>query len=239
MLSTLYYSTMAIILAMRGRSPDDIHRAYLGFARFCMRVADTRLIIRGAEQLCPDQAYVVVSNHESNWDALILIAAFPQLCTRFVAKKQLLYIPVFGYALRVSGNIIVDRDRRGTDLKRIEELMSVRASNVSILFFAEGRRSRDGSFHAFKIGAFATALAHQLPILPVAVAGSRQLWPPGALGIRPGPVAIEVGAPISVDGLGSADRQALRDQTREGVGKLRARARQRLRDMDVDPGGID
>ena len=202
-----------------------------------MRVADTRMTIHGAEQLGPDEAYVVVSNHESNWDSPILIAAFPQLCIRFVAKKQLLQIPVFGRALRVSGNIIVDRDRRGTDLKRIDQQMSVRASNVSILFFAEGRRSRDGSFHAFKMGAFATALSHGLPILPVAVAGSRRLWPPGGLRIRPGLVAIEVGAPIPVDGLEFADRQAVRDQTRELIGKLRARARERLRDMDVDPPG--
>ncbi len=234
----LYYSSSAIIMALRGRSPEDVHRAYLGFARFCLRVADTRLIIRGAEQLDPDEAYVVVSNHESNWDSAVLLAAFPQLCARFVAKKQLMQIPVFGHALRLSGNILVDRDRR-TDLKRIEEQMSVRAPNVSILFFAEGRRTRDGSFHAFKMGAFATALTHRLPILPVAVAGSRRLWPPGALRIHAGPVAIEVGAPIPIDGLELADRRALRDQTREVVGKLRARARQRLRDMDVDPGGID
>ena len=95
-LSTLYYCTTAIIMALRGRTPEDIHRAYLGFARLCMRVADTRMTIHGAEQLGPDEAYVVVSNHESNWDSPILIAAFPQLCIRFVAKKQLLQIPVFG-----------------------------------------------------------------------------------------------------------------------------------------------
>ena len=136
----LDYSSSAIIMALRGRSPEDVHRAYLGFARFCLRVADTRLIIRGAEQLDPDEAYVVVSNHESNWDSAVLLAAFPQLCARFVAKKQLMQIPVFGHALRLSGNILVDRDRR-TDLKRIEEQMSVRAPNVSILFFAEGRVS--------------------------------------------------------------------------------------------------
>ena len=237
-LSTLYYSAAAIILALRGRRPEDVHRAYLGFARFCIRIANTRLIIHGAE-LGGTEAYVVVSNHESNWDSPILIAAFPQLCARFVAKKQLMQIPVFGHALRVSGNIMVDRDRRGTDLRRIEEQMSVRAPSVSILFFAEGRRTRDGSLQEFKLGAFATALAFRLPILPVAVAGSRRIWPPGGLRIRSGPVAIEVGAPIPVDGLEFADRKALRDQTREVVGKLRARARQRLRDMGVDPGGID
>jgi 1-acyl-sn-glycerol-3-phosphate acyltransferase len=237
--AVLCYSVMAIALALLGRSAKDVHRAYLGLGRFCMKVAGTPLIVHGAEQMDPGQAYVVVSNHESNWDSLALIAALPQLLVRFVAKRQLLQIPIFGRALRLTGNIIVDRSRSGADLKRIDNQMSVRAEGVSVLFFAEGSRTRDGSFHTFKKGAFATALSHGLPILPVATAGTIPIWPPGSLRIRSGPVAIEIGAPIPVAGLDWNALGALRDQTHEVVGKLRARARERLRDLGVDPGGIE
>ncbi|MEE9281623.1 MAG: lysophospholipid acyltransferase family protein [Myxococcota bacterium] len=239
LLAMLIYSSIAIARALMGQSAADVHRAYLGFGRFCLKVGGTRLIVNGAEQIDPGQAYVVVSTHESNWDSLALIAALPQLALRFVAKRQLMQIPLFGWALRISGNILVDRDRSGTDLKRIESQMSKRAETVSILFYAEGSRTRDGSFRAFKKGAFATALSHGLPILPVAISGTRRIWPPESLLLSAGPATIEVGAPILVAGLDWNARSALRDQTHEVVGKLRARARERLRDMDVDPGGID
>jgi 1-acyl-sn-glycerol-3-phosphate acyltransferase len=237
--ATLLYSAIASALALLGRSAEDVHRAYLGLGRFCMKVAGTTLIVHGAEHMDPGQAYVVVSNHESNWDSFVLIAALPQLLVRFVAKRQLLQIPIFGRALRLTGNIIVDRNRSGADLKRIESQMSVRAQGVSVLFFAEGSRTRDGSFRTFKKGAFATALSHGLPILPVATAGTIPIWPPGSLRIRSGPVAVEIGAPIPVAGSEWDARGALRDQTHEVVGKLRARARERLRDLGVDPGGIE
>jgi 1-acyl-sn-glycerol-3-phosphate acyltransferase len=125
--ATLLYSAIASALALLGRSAEDVHRAYLGLGRFCMKVAGTTLIVHGAEHMDPGQAYVVVSNHESNWDSFVLIAALPQLLVRFVAKRQLLQIPIFGRALRLTGNIIVDRNRSGADLKRIESQMSVRA----------------------------------------------------------------------------------------------------------------
>ena len=240
LLAMLIYSSIAIARALMGQSAADVHRAYLGFGRFCMKVGGTRLIVTGAEQIDPGQAYVVVSTHESNWDSLALIAALPQLALRFVAKRQLMQIPLFGWALRVSGNILVERDRSGSDLKRIESQMSKRADTVSILFYAEGSRTRDGSFHLFKIGAFATAaLSHGLPILPVAISGTRRIWPPESPRLSAGPATIEVGAAIPVAGLDWNARSALRDQTHEVVGKLRARARERLRDMGVDPGGID
>lgn len=237
--AALFYCSAAIGRSLLGQSLEDVHRAYLGFGRFCMRAGGIRLIVNGAEHMDAQQAYVVVSNHESNWDPLAIIAALPQLSLRFVAKKQLTKIPLFGRALRVSGNIIVDRDRSGSDLRRIRSQMSVRAEGVSILFFAEGSRARDGSFREFKKGAFATALSHELPILPVATTGTRRTWPPGSLLLRSGPVAIEIGPPISVAGLEWSARNGLRDQTHEVVGKLRARARQRLRDLGVEPGGID
>lgn len=237
--ATVAHSATAIARALSGGSTQDVHRSYLGFSRFCMRVGGTHLHVYGANRIEPGQAYVVVSNHESNWDSLALIAGLPQLALRFVAKRQLLRIPLFGQALQLTGNVIVDRDRSGTDLKRIESQMSVRDHRVSMLFYAEGRRSRDGALHPFKTGAFATALAHKLPILPVAICGTRPIWPPESLRIAPGPAVIEVGEPMRVDGLEWSDRGKLRDRTREAVSSLRASGRARLREMGLDPGGID
>ncbi len=232
------YSLAAIALSLAGVGPKRVHRLYLSICRVCLRVGGTRLLVREAERIEP-RPYVVVANHESGWDPVCLLAALPQLVLRFIAKRQFMDIPVLGQALRLTGNVrVVRTDTRG-DVERIHAGMDRRDPAVSILFFAEGRRSRDGALHPFKMGAFVTALAHGLPILPVAIAGTRPIWTRGILRLRRGTAAIEVGAPIPVEGLTSGDRKLLDQRTFAAVAGLRARARQRLRGLGVDPGGID
>ena len=238
-LNLLFWSALAVVHASFGATPRAAHRCYRGFGRSCLLIAGTRVERRGLENLKAGQAYVVVSNHESNWDPPTILASLPDLVIRFVLKTELLRVPVFGSALRRTGNIAVARTRTAADVKRIQEGMSDRNPDVSILFFAEGNRSRDGSYRAFKMGAFATALDFKLPILPIAVAGTFDIWRPGSLLVRSGPIVLEIGEPIPVDGLSSEDRSALRDRTHAAVAELRSRARARLRARGVEPGGID
>jgi 1-acyl-sn-glycerol-3-phosphate acyltransferase len=233
------YSLAAIVLALAGVGPRRVHRLYLSICRVCLRVGGTRLLVREAERIDPGRPYVVVSNHESGWDPVCLLAALPQLVLRFIAKRQFIDIPVLGQALRLTGNLRVVRTDTQGDVERIHAGMDRRDPAVSILFFAEGRRSRDGALHHFKMGAFVTALAYGLPILPVAIAGTRPIWTRGIVRLRRGTAAIEVGAPIPVEGLTPGDRKLLDERTFAAVAGLRARARQRLRGLGIDPGGID
>jgi 1-acyl-sn-glycerol-3-phosphate acyltransferase len=232
-------SVLGMVLALVGAPQRRVHIAYTGFARLCLRVGGTDLEVKGLDRLEPDQAYVVVSNHESNWDLPCIAAGLGQLIIRYVAKKQVIQIPIFGQALRLTGNVRVVRTQTEADIERIRKGMSHRAEEVSVLFFAEGTRSRDGALHPFKKGAFATAIGFGLPILPIAISGARPIWPKGKVRVRRGSVAIEVGEPISIDGLELDDRTALRDRTFDAVAELRAEARRRLRSRDYDPGGID
>jgi 1-acyl-sn-glycerol-3-phosphate acyltransferase len=238
-IGVVFWSALAFAHALLGATPRSAHRYYRGFARTCLFVGGTRVERFGLEHIVPGQSYVVVSNHESNWDPPTIIASLPDLVIRFVLKTELLKIPVFGPALRRTGNIAVDRARTSADVKRIQEGMSERNRDVSILFFAEGNRSRDGSYRPFKMGAFATALDFKLPILPIAVAGTFRIWRPETVWVRSGPVVLEIGEPIPVEGLGGEDRSALRDRTHAAVASLRARARARLRARGVEPGGSD
>jgi 1-acyl-sn-glycerol-3-phosphate acyltransferase len=207
------YSLVAIALALAGAGPERIHRVYTSIGRVFLRVAGTRVLVEGA--------------------------GLPRLVVRFVAKRQFMDMPIFGQALRLTGNVrVVRSDTRG-DVERIHAVMDRRPPGVSILFFAEGTRARDGALHPFKIGAFVTALGYGLPILPVGIAGTRPIWKADVVRLARGTVAIEVGEPIPVEGLGSEDVEALRDRTFAAVAELRARARQRLREAGIDPGGID
>jgi 1-acyl-sn-glycerol-3-phosphate acyltransferase len=226
-------------LALAHLPPPRVHRLYVSFARRCLRVGGTTLVVHGAEHVEPGQAYVVVPNHDSGWDPLCLLVALPRLVMRFVVKQEFMRIPVLGHALRRTGNIRVLRTETRGDVERIRAGMDRRDPAVSILFFAEGTRSRDGALHPFKAGAFATALGYGLPVLPIGLAGTRHVWQRSIVRIRKGTVAIEVGAPVSSEGLGLEDRHLLRDRTFAAVRALRGTARRRLRDRGVEPGGVD
>jgi 1-acyl-sn-glycerol-3-phosphate acyltransferase len=225
----VFLSCGAMLLALLTRSNRQVHWAYLGFARMCMLIGSTDLQVHGAHHARSNPAYVVVANHESNWDPPSIIAGLPDLIIRFIVKQQIMRIPIFGHALRLTGNVTVERNRAAGDIRRIRRGMEERTQDVSMLFFAEGTRSRDGHLQTFKKGAFATAISHDLPILPVAIAGSRLVWSADSIAIHRGPVVIEIGEPISAAGLELSDRDALRVQCEESVRKLRARAYDRIR----------
>jgi len=232
-------STWVMLLVLLRASPPRVDRVYTAFARLSLWVAGTRLEVRGLHHLQAGQAYVVVPNHESDWDPVVLVASLAALRLRAVIKEQVARIAVLGHALLATGNVRVERTDTAGDAQRIRDAMAARAPGVSMLFYAEGTRSRDGALHAFKKGAFVTAIAYGLPVLPVGTAGTRRIWPPLTLRIRSGPVAIEVGPAIPVAGLGPGDRDDLRDRTHAAVRELRTEARRRLRALGVEPGGID
>jgi len=245
-LSVLIVPAAAIVLSicvlfrvLRGAPRSKIDGFYWTMGRIALRVGGTRLEVHGLENIRPGQGYVVVPNHESNWDPLALLAALTGTPVRFVVKKEISDIPIFGWAITQTGSVRVERTGGQSDMDRIRERMGTRAPEISMLFYAEGSRSRDGALHPFKKGAFATAIAHRLPVLPVGHAGCYRIWSPLVFGIRSGPVVIQVGRPIPVEHLRYDDREPLRDQTFEAVKELRTRARNRIRELGVDPGGID
>jgi 1-acyl-sn-glycerol-3-phosphate acyltransferase len=233
------HSLEASLLAAFGASRSRIQSAYDRFASLCLLAGSTELHVHGLDHAKPDQPYVIVANHESNWDPVALVAALRGRYVRFVIKKEIIRIPIFGQALRATGNVMVERANTAADVARIRRGMEQRPLDVSILFYPEGTRSRDGALHDFKKGAFSSAIAYGLPLLPIGHAGSYHVWTPETLRIRRNPVVVEIGAPIAVDDLTLADRDPLRDRARAVVADLRARARMRVRDLGGETGGID
>ncbi len=236
---TIALSLCALFRVLRGSPRSKVDSVYWSLGRIALGVLGTRLEVHGLDNIHPGQGYVVVPNHESNWDPLSLMAALTGTPLRFIVKREISDIPIFGRAIVQTGSVRVERTGGQSDVDRIRETMGNRSTDISMLFYAEGTRSRDGALHPFKKGAFVTAIAYQMPILPVGHAGCRRIWTPDRFGLRSGPVVVEVGQPIPAEHLGYDDRDALRDQTFEAVRELRTRARERVRELGVDPGGID
>ena len=224
----ILHSLAAIVVALTTRSNSSVHRVYRSFGRMFLWVGGTDLQVFGTERIEQGRSYVVVSNHESNWDPPCILAGMPDVNLRFVAKRQVMRIPVFGQALRLTGNVTVHRDRTSGDAVRIRSGMEALDPEISIFFFAEGSRSRSGELGPFKKGAFATAISHGLQILPIGIAGTRAISPPADVRVSKGRAVLEIGEPVPVEGLSLADRTRLRDQVHEVVAKLRADARRRL-----------
>ncbi len=189
------------------------------WARGILAAAGARVAVEVDPAVDPARGYVVISNHESYFDVLALLAVLPGTY-RFVAKRSLFFIPLFGWALAAGGFIPVDRkNRRGA--RQIWKAAGDRLGRgASVLFYPEGTRSRDGRVHAFHSGAFLVALKTGAPILPVGVSGARAVMPRGTLRIAPGTIRVRFGAPVEVAGLSVSERGRLTEQVRRQVADL-------------------
>ncbi|HEX7794134.1 MAG TPA: lysophospholipid acyltransferase family protein [Vicinamibacterales bacterium] len=227
-LTILAASVVSLLLAVGGLPATRGHWIYVGCARLCLWIGGTRLDVQDADRIDSQRTYVVVPNHESNWDSPCVTAGLTQLTLRFVVKREVMRIPIFGQALRLTGNVSVVRSDTEKDVREIWRAMHRRLPGISVVFFAEGTRSPDGALHPFKLGAFATAVGLGLPILPVGIAGTYAIWPKGTFRLRRGSVIMKIGEPIPTEGLTYADHTDLRDRTYESVARLRAEARASL-----------
>lgn len=215
--STILFALLAIagtLLLRRGWVADRIGRVW---SRAIVRVCGIDLEIQGLQRLTPGQSYILISNHLSNFDIWCTLGFLP-LPIRFVAKQELLRLPVFGQALRLSEHIVIDRQHPQAAIERINRAARTAPAGIGILFYAEGTRSRDGKVHAFKKGGVSLALSTGLPIVPVSVSGTRKFLPRGCAVIRPGGrVRIVLDTPIATAGLPFEARDALNEQVRQAV----------------------
>ena len=131
---------------------------------------------------------------------------------RFIAKQQLRKIPVFGYALARAGNVFVDRTGSDADRSKLKDSVRAVQERVSIVFFAEGTRSKDGKLAPFKKGAAVLAIEAGVPLVPAALAGTHDILPSGKIAIQARPAALVIGQPLLTTGLALTDRETLTEQ---------------------------
>jgi len=141
------------------------------------------------------RAAIYAANHQSQFDIPALVLAMP-VDFRVVAKRSLLYVPVFGWALWLAGFIFIDRSNRDQAIKSLDRAAGRLRRGTSVAIFAEGTRSPDGTLLPFKRGGFVMAIQAGVPVVPVTITGGRAVMPKGRLWIRPGTIEVHFGAPI-------------------------------------------
>ena len=175
--------------------------------------------VQGLSQLNPHSAYLFMSNHQSQFDILALMAALEDFPLRWVAKHELRKVPILGACMQRTHQILVDRGSRTqavATLRKVKELLGV---HISVLFFPEGTRGEDGRLLPFKPGGFMAAVEAGVPVVPITINGSRSILPPGDWKVRSGEIEIIFGTPIPIhrDGTRKAARIALLTQVERAI----------------------
>jgi len=188
----------------------------------CLRITGVPVVVEGLDHLDDGERYVIMANHESSLDILVLLAALPpSVELRFLAKKSLFAIPFLGWAMKSAGFIPVDREDRSTAAATLSQTLDEVERGGSPLVFPEETWSIDGRLLPFARGGFLVALKSGLPILPIGLEGPRQVLPPNEGVIRPQPVTVRVGEPILTQSLGVSRRAELMARTRREIDRLR------------------
>jgi 1-acyl-sn-glycerol-3-phosphate acyltransferase len=169
------------------------------WARCVLWTCGITLRVQGREQLDPQRAYLFMANHQSNMDIPILMAAFEQLQVRWVSKQEVRKVPVIGVCMVRTHQVLVDRESPTQAIAVIRHVRALLAAGISVIFFPEGTRTRDGQLQPFKPGGFVVALESGVPVVPITINGSRAIWPPGGFDLRPGTVEVDFSEPIMVD----------------------------------------
>lgn len=201
-------SLTSMLVDRRGRVA---HRCARAWSRLILVTTGVRVRARGEDLVDPGRSYVFVSNHQSIYDFPILITSIP-FELRILAKASLGAFPVIGWHLRHTGHLLIDRARVGrSTLRKVAGLMR---RGHSLIVFPEGTRSPDGGVLRFKRGLFMLAIEAGLPVVPVAVLGSRRVMPKGRLMTCPGDVDLVIHEPLPTAGLGRADAGELAERAR-------------------------
>lgn len=193
---TFIFSISAIISTMF----DPSGRAYAWHARLWGRLALAlnlvKVTVSGAEHL-PDGPIIFMSNHQSNFDILSLLAAMPRQFY-WIAKKELFDIPVFGPSMRRGGYIPLDRGDGRKALQSIDAAAATIHQGKSVVLFPEGTRSPDGKLLPFKRGGFILARKADVPVVPVTINGSGKINPANKIRLYSGNIHITLHPPVIV-----------------------------------------
>ena len=218
--ATVAFGSVSLIISLfesSGRRQIAVARTW---ARSLLLVSGVKVKIEGLDKIAPDGSYVFVSNHLSYMDTPVVLANIP-VQFRFLAKRGLFQIPLLGTHLARAGHIPVPRDDARAAVKTMTTAaQAIRERGISLLIFPEGGRTHDGKLAAFKEGAAYIAIRAGVPLVPVALRGTREVLAYGSGHVRAGQVTMRIGEPIPTAQLQLRDRISVTAELRDRIVSL-------------------
>jgi len=210
---TAFMSTCAFLFPLISPGENKAHKVANLWARMLLWLTSTRVNVIGTENVLMGKPQIFMANHQSDFDILIVMAHIPGQF-RWIAKKELFKIPIFGKAMRSAGYIEIDRQNHEKAMKSLDEAAQKIREGKSVVTFPEGTRSKDRTIKPFKQGLFHLAIKAGVPIIPISIIGAHEIMPKRTLKFRPGKITMIIDRPVDVSGYTIETRGELIERVR-------------------------
>lgn len=222
-LATAFFGSLSLIAGLwdkSGRQQHDIARVW---ARVLLRLALSPVTVEGMEKLQPLRregthrpVAVYASNHLSYYDTPMLFAKLP-FQFRILAKASLWKLPFIGWYLNRSGQVPIDQSSARAGVASLMRGVKTLDSGMPLLLFPEGGRSANGELKPMVSGGAWMAIKAQVPLVPITLIGTYELLPIHTYALRPRPLKLVIGDPISTTGMTTRDADALTERLRSVI----------------------
>jgi 1-acyl-sn-glycerol-3-phosphate acyltransferase len=217
-IATLVLGVLTLATYLFDRKGRIGHRCARLWGRIALLANRVKVKVEGLENIHGKGPFIFMPNHQGSYDIFVLLGHLP-FQFKWLVKKELFSIPFFGWAMAAAGYISIDR--RGT--RETVEAMNQAARRIregmSVVIFPEGSRSPDGTIQPFKKGGFTLAIKSKVPIIPMAIRGSREIMPKDRLTASSGEIRVRVGNPIETENYSLKDRSALMEKVGETISR--------------------
>jgi 1-acyl-sn-glycerol-3-phosphate acyltransferase len=218
-LVTSFFGTLALAASLVAKTGRTQHRIARLWAKACVRISASPLIIRGAENLRKHPVAVYAANHTSYMDTPVVFSALP-FQFRILAKKELWSLPFIGWYLNRSGQIPIDTENPRAALSSLSAGVKALRGGMPLFVFPEGSRTPNGDLQPFLSGAAFLAIRAQVPLVPVALQGVYDLLPIHTRHFYPGAMILSVADPIDTTGMTIRQADELTARLRGEIARL-------------------
>ena len=216
-LATIFFGAIGLMVSFFDHAGTVQIRLARVWARVLLAASGVKVRVEGLEHINPGKSYVFISNHLSYMDTPVALAHIP-VQFRFLAKRGLFQIPLLGQHLSRAGHIPVPREDPRAAVKTMHRAAEViQQKKISLLIFPEGGRSRDGILRPFKEGGAYIAIKAGVPLVPLAMIGTREVLPYGGGIVQSGEVTLRILKPIETQTLTLKDRAEVTNELREQI----------------------
>lgn len=222
-LYTAACGSLSLLVSLFEKSGRIQHRLAQIWARGCIKISGSRLIVHGAENLHKHPVAVYAANHTSYMDTPVIFSTLP-FQFRILAKKELWTMPFIGWHLNRSGQIPVDSVSSSSTVSSLGAAVRALRAGMPLFVFPEGARTPDGTTQPFLAGAAFLAIRAQVPLVPIALNGVYDLLPIHTRHFYPGEITLTVGEPICTAGMTLRQVEELNGRLRKTIEQMRARS---------------
>ena len=212
----LCFITIFLTLFLKPETFDPFLKKSL---KLLFKIIFVKVRVEGEENVIPNQTHLFMSNHVSLFDIPLLAAYIPIFVRAVEALRQFKW-PVYGWAIRRLGNIPIDRKNIHASIRSIKKTEQVLKNGTSIVILPEGHRTLDGKLRPFKKLPFHLAKQAKVPLIPIGLSGLFQLKNKGSWVIRPKPITIRFGRPISPETIEKLSKEELNSLIRDQISAL-------------------